>query len=83
MTVAISRGHNPLRDPEDRRLNRIAGPSALNSGSSAISYTVTSDPASRAAAATSRPIQPPPTTTTRLPAPKAALIRRLSSMVRR
>jgi glucose-6-phosphate 1-dehydrogenase len=29
MTVEISRGHNPLRDPEDRRLNRIAGPSAL------------------------------------------------------
>ena len=34
MTVEISRGHNPLRDPEDRRLNRIAGPSAL-----AVSYT--------------------------------------------
>ena len=29
MTVQISRGHNPLRDPEDGRLNRIAGPSAL------------------------------------------------------
>ncbi|MEN2741114.1 glucose-6-phosphate dehydrogenase [Microbacterium sp. X-17] len=29
MTVEISRGHNPLRDPDDRRLNRIAGPSAL------------------------------------------------------
>ncbi|MBU4464848.1 MAG: glucose-6-phosphate dehydrogenase [Actinobacteria bacterium] len=29
MTVDISRGHNPLRDPEDGRLNRIAGPSAL------------------------------------------------------
>ncbi|MDF2847675.1 MAG: glucose-6-phosphate dehydrogenase [Oerskovia sp.] len=29
MTVDISRGHNPLRDPEDRRLSRIAGPSAL------------------------------------------------------
>src|SRR5512147_2506110 len=29
MTVEISRGHNPLRDPEDHRLNRIAGPSAL------------------------------------------------------
>ncbi|HBU41585.1 MAG TPA: glucose-6-phosphate dehydrogenase, partial [Microbacterium sp.] len=29
MTVEISRGHNPLRDPEDARLNRIAGPSAL------------------------------------------------------
>ena len=29
MTAEISRGHNPLRDPEDRRLNRIAGPSAL------------------------------------------------------
>ncbi len=29
MTVSISRGHNPLRDPDDRRLNRIAGPSAL------------------------------------------------------
>jgi len=29
MTVDISRGHNPLRDPDDRRLNRIAGPSAL------------------------------------------------------
>ncbi|MDR6868282.1 glucose-6-phosphate 1-dehydrogenase [Microbacterium resistens] len=29
MTVPISRGHNPLRDPDDRRLNRIAGPSAL------------------------------------------------------
>ena len=27
--VDISRGHNPLRDPDDRRLNRIAGPSAL------------------------------------------------------
>jgi len=29
MTVDISRGHNPLRDPDDRRLDRIAGPSAL------------------------------------------------------
>jgi len=29
MTVEISRGHNPLRDADDRRLNRIAGPSAL------------------------------------------------------
>ncbi|MFC4137204.1 MULTISPECIES: glucose-6-phosphate dehydrogenase [unclassified Microbacterium] len=29
MTVPISRGQNPLRDPDDRRLNRIAGPSAL------------------------------------------------------
>ncbi|GAA4197670.1 glucose-6-phosphate dehydrogenase [Microbacterium oryzae] len=29
MTVDISRGGNPLRDPDDRRLNRIAGPSAL------------------------------------------------------
>ncbi|WP_336645675.1 glucose-6-phosphate dehydrogenase [Microbacterium sp. USHLN186] len=29
MTVPISRGRNPLRDPDDRRLNRIAGPSAL------------------------------------------------------
>ncbi|RZI93439.1 MAG: glucose-6-phosphate dehydrogenase, partial [Microbacterium sp.] len=29
MTVEISRGQNPLRDPDDRRLNRIAGPSAL------------------------------------------------------
>jgi glucose-6-phosphate 1-dehydrogenase len=29
VSVEISRGHNPLRDPEDGRLNRIAGPSAL------------------------------------------------------
>lgn len=29
MTVPLSRGNNPLRDPDDRRLNRIAGPSAL------------------------------------------------------
>ncbi|MGB4136629.1 MAG: glucose-6-phosphate dehydrogenase [Microbacterium sp.] len=29
MTVPLSRGDNPLRDPDDRRLNRIAGPSAL------------------------------------------------------
>ncbi|MFV0319039.1 MAG: glucose-6-phosphate dehydrogenase [Microbacterium sp.] len=29
MTVPISRGHNPLRNADDRRLNRIAGPSAL------------------------------------------------------
>src|SRR6187402_2975176 len=29
MTVEISRGRNPLRDPEDGRLNRIAGPSSL------------------------------------------------------
>ncbi|BDZ38083.1 glucose-6-phosphate dehydrogenase [Microbacterium suwonense] len=29
MTAPISRGRNPLRDPDDRRLNRIAGPSAL------------------------------------------------------
>lgn len=29
MTVPVTRGHNPLRDPDDRRLNRIAGPSAL------------------------------------------------------
>jgi glucose-6-phosphate 1-dehydrogenase len=29
MTVDISRGHNPLRDPDDARLSRIAGPSAL------------------------------------------------------
>ncbi|MBN8206327.1 glucose-6-phosphate dehydrogenase [Microbacterium esteraromaticum] len=29
MTVPISRGRNPLRDPDDRRLSRIAGPSAL------------------------------------------------------
>ncbi len=29
MTVEISRGSNPLRDPDDGRLNRIAGPSAL------------------------------------------------------
>ena len=29
MVVEITPGHNPLRDPEDRRLNRIAGPSAL------------------------------------------------------
>ena len=29
MTAEISREHNPLRDPDDRRLNRIAGPSAL------------------------------------------------------
>ena len=29
MTVEIQRGRNPLRDPDDRRLNRIAGPSAL------------------------------------------------------
>ncbi|MFG6401283.1 MULTISPECIES: glucose-6-phosphate dehydrogenase [unclassified Microbacterium] len=29
MSVDISKGHNPLRDPEDRRLSRIAGPSAL------------------------------------------------------
>ncbi len=25
----LSAGHNPLRDPSDRRLNRIAGPSSL------------------------------------------------------
>ena len=25
----ISPGNNPLRDPDDRRLNRIAGPSSL------------------------------------------------------
>ena len=29
MSAPISRAHNPLRDPDDRRLNRIAGPSAL------------------------------------------------------
>lgn len=29
MVAEISRGKNPLRDPDDRRLNRIAGPSAL------------------------------------------------------
>ena len=29
MTVEILRGHNPLRDPDDQRLNRIAGPSAI------------------------------------------------------
>ncbi|MGW9626621.1 glucose-6-phosphate dehydrogenase [Microbacterium sp. NPDC055521] len=29
MTATVSRGHNPLRDPDDRRMNRIAGPSAL------------------------------------------------------
>lgn len=29
MTAHIARGVNPLRDPDDRRLNRIAGPSAL------------------------------------------------------
>ncbi|WP_460774025.1 glucose-6-phosphate dehydrogenase [Microbacterium sp. GXF7504] len=29
MTADISRTHNPLRDPDDHRLNRIAGPSAL------------------------------------------------------
>ncbi|KHK96872.1 glucose-6-phosphate dehydrogenase [Microbacterium mangrovi] len=29
MTVDITRDFNPLRDPDDRRLNRIAGPSAL------------------------------------------------------
>ncbi|MCX6501120.1 MAG: glucose-6-phosphate dehydrogenase [Microbacterium sp.] len=29
MTAEISRTHNPLRDPDDHRLNRIAGPSAL------------------------------------------------------
>ena len=29
MTAQISRAQNPLRDPEDHRLNRIAGPSAL------------------------------------------------------
>ncbi|MFD5215038.1 glucose-6-phosphate dehydrogenase [Microbacterium sp. NPDC058345] len=29
MTAPVSRGNNPLRDPDDRRLNRIAGPSAL------------------------------------------------------
>jgi glucose-6-phosphate 1-dehydrogenase len=29
MTVPISAGANPLRVPTDRRLNRIAGPSAL------------------------------------------------------
>ncbi|MGC5222954.1 glucose-6-phosphate dehydrogenase [Micromonospora sp. DT81.3] len=29
MPVQISRGHNPLRDADDRRLSRIAGPSAL------------------------------------------------------
>ncbi|MDA4894486.1 MULTISPECIES: glucose-6-phosphate dehydrogenase [Microbacterium] len=29
MTVPISAGNNPLRDPDDRRLSRIAGPSAL------------------------------------------------------
>ncbi|WP_394280087.1 glucose-6-phosphate dehydrogenase [Microbacterium sp.] len=29
MAATISRGSNPLRDPDDRRLNRIAGPSAL------------------------------------------------------
>ncbi|WP_193596187.1 glucose-6-phosphate dehydrogenase [Microbacterium sp. YJN-G] len=29
MTAPISRGRNPLRDPDDRRLHRIAGPSAL------------------------------------------------------
>ena len=27
--IEVSRGHNPLRDPDDRRLNRIAGPCAL------------------------------------------------------
>ncbi|HJA05343.1 MAG TPA: glucose-6-phosphate dehydrogenase [Candidatus Microbacterium stercoravium] len=29
MPAPIHRGDNPLRDPDDRRLNRIAGPSAL------------------------------------------------------
>lgn len=29
MPVPVLHGHNPLRDPDDRRLNRIAGPSAL------------------------------------------------------
>lgn len=29
MPAPITRGDNPLRDSDDRRLNRIAGPSAL------------------------------------------------------
>ncbi len=29
MTAPLTRGVNPLRDPDDRRLDRIAGPSAL------------------------------------------------------
>ena len=29
MPVKLGPGINPLRDPEDRRLNRIAGPSGL------------------------------------------------------
>ena len=45
----------------------IFGPSTRTSGRSSDSSTVTSAPASRAAEATSRPIQPPPMKTTRAP----------------
>ena len=59
------------------------GPSTRSSGRSAVSNTVTSQPAVRAAAAASSPIQPAPTTAIRPPFAKAALSRSLSSMVRR
>ena len=58
-------------------------PRTRSSGSSAISSTVTSTPAARAAAVVSRPIQPAPITATRDAPWKAALIRSLSSALRR
>ena len=60
-----------------------SGPSTPRSGSSAASMTVTATPAFRAAAATSSPIQPAPTTAIRDADASVWRSRSLSSTVRR
>ena len=83
VTGAPSRRSTPCSRCRSAKTCATVGPSTRSSGRSAVSNTVTSQPASRAAAATSSPIQPAPTTAIRPPAPKASLSRSLSSIVRR
>ena len=60
-TVAPSRRSTPCSRCSSANTSPTSRPSAASSGTSAISTTVTLTPRSRAPAATSRPIQPPPT----------------------
>ena len=71
------------RGAGSRTAPATSGPRTRSSGSSALSSTVTCAPAATAAAATSRPIQPPPTSASRVPAVSSARSRSESSIVRR
>ena len=83
LTDSPNRNCTPCSRCRSANISPSSEPSARYSAVGSGSTTVTSQPASRAAAVISRPIQPAPTVTTRPPPRKAAASRSESPTVRR